>query len=43
MNNKELGINTYIEKNKNSKYIIFKGDDKTKEIKLYLDNRPIAF
>jgi hypothetical protein len=43
INNEELGINTYIKKNKNSKYIMFKGDNETKEIKLYLNNRSIAF
>jgi hypothetical protein len=39
----ELGINTYIKEDKNVKYIMFKGDNKTKKTKLYLDGRPIAF
>ena len=43
ISNKELGINIYIKEDKDSKYIIFKGEDETKEIKLYLKDRPIAF
>ena len=46
MSDEELGINTYIKKDKDDKdgkYIMFKGDDETKETKLYLDERPIAF
>jgi CTP:phosphocholine cytidylyltransferase-like protein len=43
MSDKELGKNTYIKKDKDGKYIMFKGDDKTKETKLYLDNKPITF
>jgi hypothetical protein len=43
MSDEELGINTYIKEDKDGKYIMFKGDDETKETKLYLDDRPIAF
>ena len=43
MSDKELGMNTYIKKDKISKHIIFKGEDKTKEEKLYLEDRPITF
>jgi hypothetical protein len=36
MSDDELGINTYIKEDKAGKYIIFKGEDKAKEEKLYL-------
>jgi hypothetical protein len=43
MNDKELGINTYIKEDKIGKYIIFKKENETKEEKLYLENKRIAF
>ena len=43
ISDEELSMNTYIKEDKDGKYIIFNGNDETKEIKLYLDNRPIAF
>jgi hypothetical protein len=43
MSNEKLGINTYIEEDKDGKYIIFKEDDKTKETELYLNDRQITF
>lgn len=43
MSDKELGINIYIKEDRIGKYIIFKGEDKVKEEKLYLEDRPIAF
>ena|SRR5437016_1536290 len=36
MSNDKLSINIYIKENKAGKYIIFKGEDKAKEEKLYL-------
>ena len=43
MTDKELGINTYIKKDKDGIYIMFKGDDEPQETKLRLEDRPIAF
>jgi hypothetical protein len=43
MSDEELDINTYIKEDRISKYIMFKGEDKAKEKKLYLEGRPIAF
>jgi hypothetical protein len=43
MSEQELNINIYIKENKAGKYIMFKREDETKEEKLYLKNRPIAF
>jgi hypothetical protein len=43
MSDKELGINIYIKEDKGDKYIIFKGEDKTREEKLYLEERSIVF
>ncbi len=43
MSDEELGMNTYIKEDEISKYIMFKGEDKAKEEKLYLEGRPIAF
>jgi hypothetical protein len=43
INDDELSMNTYIKEDKVSKYIMFKGEDKAKEEKLYLKNRPIIF
>jgi len=39
MSDKELGMNTYIKEDKIGKYIMFKGEDETKEEKLYLEAR----
>ncbi len=39
----ELGINIYFKEDKDGKYIIFKGEDETKKIKLYLEDRLITF
>ena len=43
MSDEELGMNTYIKEDRIGKYIMFKGEDKAKEEKLYLEGRPIAF
>jgi CTP:phosphocholine cytidylyltransferase-like protein len=43
MSDEELGINIYIKEDRISKYIMFKGEDKAKEEKLYLEGRPIIF
>ena len=43
MSDKELGINTYIKKDNDGKYVMFKGEEEIRETKLYLENRPIAF
>jgi hypothetical protein len=43
MSDRELGMNTYIKEDEIGKHILFKGDDETKEEKLYLEDRPIAF
>jgi hypothetical protein len=43
INDEELNINTYIKKDRISKYIIFKGENKAKKEKLYLESRPITF
>ena len=42
MNNKELGMDTYIKVDKIGKYIMFKGEDRTKRERLYLEDEPIA-
>jgi CTP:phosphocholine cytidylyltransferase-like protein len=39
----KLGMNIFIKEDKASKYIMFKGEDKAKEEKLYLKGRPIIF
>ena len=43
ISNEELGINTFIKKDKIGKHIMIKGDDEIKEEKLYLEDKPIAF
>jgi hypothetical protein len=43
MSDEELGMNTYIKEDGIGKYIMFKGEDKAKEEKLYLEGRPICF
>ena len=43
MSDEELGMNTYIKEDKDGKYIMYKGEDETKETKLCLEDRPIAF
>jgi len=43
ISNNELGINIYIKEDKAGKYIIFKGEDKAKEEKLYLKDKLITF
>jgi hypothetical protein len=43
INDDKLGMNTYIKEDKVSKYIMFKGEDKAKEEKLYLKNKLIIF
>jgi hypothetical protein len=42
MSDEELGLDTYIKKDKNSKYIMFKGEGMTEEEMLYLEDKPIA-
>jgi hypothetical protein len=42
MNNKELGMDTYIKMDKIGKYIMFKGEDQTKRERLYLEDELIA-
>jgi hypothetical protein len=43
MSDEEWGINIYIKEDKAGRYIILKGEDETKEEKLYLQDKPIAF
>jgi hypothetical protein len=43
INNEELSINIYIKEDRISKYIMFKGEDKAKKEKLYLENKLIVF
>ena len=43
ISDEELDINIYIKENRIGKYIIFKGEDKAKKEKLYLEDRPITF
>ena len=42
MSNKELGMDTYVKVDNIGKYIMFKGEDRTKREKLYLEDEPIA-
>jgi hypothetical protein len=42
MSDEELGMNAYIKKDKDGKYIMFKGEDEPEKTKLYLEDRPIA-
>ncbi|KAI9764729.1 MAG: hypothetical protein M1840_008121 [Geoglossum simile] len=42
MSDEELGLNTYIKEDEHGKYIMFKAEDKTKEEKLCLEDKPIA-
>lgn len=43
MSDRELGPNTCIKEDKVAKYIVFKGDEKTKDEPLYLEDKPMAF
>src|SRR5881396_2897841 len=43
MSDEELSLNTYIKDDEHGKYVMFKGKDKTKEQRLYLEEEPIAF
>lgn len=43
MSDEELGVNTQVKEDEMGKYILFKGDSKTEEECLYLEDKPIAF
>ena len=43
MSDEELGLNTSIKKDKETKYILFEGDGKTQKERLYLEDKPISY
>jgi CTP:phosphocholine cytidylyltransferase-like protein len=43
ISDEKLNMNIYIKENRINKYIMFKGEDKAKEKKLYLKSKPITF